>query len=130
MYIVRKSLETGQLQVRPLYVYNEDHVRGKALVCLRGYYVERQLRQRLAPFLFEEQDREAVRKRRNSPIEKAQMSESAQARAAGKRTPEGLRVHSLRTLLADLATLSLNEVALKEAPNHRFPLHARPRPVQ
>ena len=50
--------------------------------------------------------------------------------AASKRTPEGLPVHSLRTLLADLATLTLNEVALPEAPDHTFPLHARPTPVQ
>lgn len=39
-------------------------------------------------------------------------------------------MHSLRTLLADLATLTLNEVALTEAPDHTFLLHARPTPVE
>ena len=53
------------------------------------------------------------------------MSESTQAKAASKRTP-GLPVHSLKTPLADLATLKLNEVALLDTPEHTFPLHARP----
>ena len=61
---------------------------------------------------------------------KAQVSERTEAKAASKRTPEGLPVHRLRTLLADLATLTLNEVALPGAPDHAFPLHARPTPVQ
>ena len=125
-----RSLKTGQLEVRPVYVYNEDHVRGHVLVCLLAYYLEWHLRRRLAPLLFEEQDREAARQRRDSPVEKAQVSESTEAKAASKRTPEGLPVHSLRTLLADLATLTLNEVALPEAPEHAFPLHARPTPLQ
>ena len=125
-----RSLKTGQLEVRPVYVYNADHVRGHVLVCLLAYYVEWHLRRRLAPLLFEEQDREAARQRRHSVVAKAQVSESTEAKAVTKRTPEGLPVHSLRTLLADLATLTLNEVALPQAPEHRFPLHARPTPVQ
>ena len=88
------------------------------------------LRRRLAPLLFEEQDREAARQRRHSVVAKAQVSESTEVKAASKRTPEGLPAHSLRTLLADLATLTLNEVALPEVPDHTFPLHARPTPVQ
>ena len=39
-------------------------------------------------------------------------------------------MHSLRTLLADLAPLTLNKVVLPQAPEHWFPLHARPTPVQ
>ncbi len=98
-----RSLKTGQLEVRPVYVYNEDHVRGHVLVCLLAYYVEWHLRRRLAPLLFEEQDREAARQRRKTPVEKAQVSESTEAKAASKRTPDGLPVHSLRTLLAGSA---------------------------
>ena len=58
------------------------------------------------------------------------MSQSTEAKAATKRTPQGLPVHSLPTLLTDLATPTLNEVALPEAPEHAFPLHARPTPQQ
>ena len=56
-----RSLKTGQLEVRPVYVYNEDRVRGHVLVCLLACYVEWHLRRRLAPLLFEGQDREAAR---------------------------------------------------------------------
>ena len=63
-------------------------------------------------------------------MEKAQLSESTQAKVVGKRTPEGLPADSFGTLLADLATLTLDEVALPEAPEHPFPLHARPTPLQ
>ena len=125
-----RSLKTSQLQLRPVYVYSEDHVRGHVLLCLLAYYLEWHLRQRLAPLLFEEQDRAAARQRRNSPVEPAQVSESTQAKAASKQTADGLPVHSLTTLLADLATLTLNEVALPEAPEHSFPLQTRATPVQ
>ena len=125
-----RSLKTSQLHLRPVYVYSEDHVRGHVLLCLLAYYVEWHLRQRLAPLLFEEQDRAAARQRRNSPVEPAQVSESTQAKAASKQTADGLPVHSLTTLLADLATLTLNEVALPEAPEHSFPLQTRATPVQ
>ena len=125
-----RSLKTSQLQLRPVYVYSEDHVRAHVLLCLLAYYLEWHLRQRLAPLLFEEQDRETARRRRNSPVEPAQVSDSTQAKAASKQTADGLPVHSLTTLLADLATLTLNEVALPEAPEHSFPLQTRATPVQ
>ncbi len=55
-----RSLKTSQLHVRPVYVYNEDHVRAHVLLCMLAYFLEWHLRQRLAPLLFEEQDREAA----------------------------------------------------------------------
>ena len=47
----------AQLAVRPIFVYSEDHVRGHILLCMLAYYVEWHLRRRLAPLLFEEEDR-------------------------------------------------------------------------
>ena len=47
-----------------------------------------------------------------------------------KRTEDGLPVHSFATLLADLATLTLNKVHLKSSPNSTFMMTARPTPVQ
>ena len=43
-----------------------------------------------------------------------------------KRPPEGLAGHSLTTLVAGLASLTVTEVALPEVPEHTFPQHARP----
>ena len=116
--------------MRPIFVYSEDHVRGHILLCLLAYYVEWHLRRRLAPLLFEEEDRAGARALRQSPVEKAQVSASTKAKAASKQTPEGLPVHSFQTLLADLGTLTLNEVTLPDAPQHPFPMVAKPTPLQ
>ena len=125
-----RSLKTAQLAVRPIFVYSEDHVRGHILLCMLAYYVEWHLRRRLAPLLFEEEDRAGARALRQSPVEKAQVSASTKAKAASKQTPEGLPVHSFQTLLADLGTLTLNQVTLPDAPQHPFPMVAKPTPLQ
>ena len=44
----------------------------------------------------------------------AQRSESAEQKAISRQTADGLPVHSFRTLLADLATLTRNHVRLGE----------------
>ena len=44
----------------------------------------------------------------------AQRSESAQNKAISKQTADGLPVHSFRTLLADLATLTRNRMRMGE----------------
>ena len=125
-----RSLKTTQLQVRPPYVCSEDRVRGHVLPCMPACWVEWHLRRRLTPLLFEQQDREGARKRRESPVEKARASEVTAAKTASGRTPDGLPLHSLGALLSDLATLTLNEVALPEAPDRPFPPLARPTPLQ
>ena len=83
-----------------------------------------------APEAVEEEDRAGARALRQSPVEKAQVSASTKAKAASKQTPEGLPVHSFQTLLADLGTLTLNEVTLPDAPQHPFPMVAKPTPLQ
>ena len=44
--------------------------------------------------------------------------------------PDGLPVHSLTTLLADLTTLTLNEMTLPGSPDHAFPLLTTPMELQ
>jgi hypothetical protein len=46
----------------------------------------------------------------------AEVSPAAQRKAARKRTADGRPVHSFRTLLQDLATLTRNIVRLGDAP--------------
>ena len=55
---------------------------------------------------------------------------TAGARARTRKTPDGFPVHSLKTLLADLATLTLNDVELPATPNHEFRLLSQPTPLQ
>ena len=125
-----RSLKTAQLALRPIFVYSDDHVRGHVFLCLLAYYLEWHLRRRLAPLLFEEEDRAGARALRTSPVEKAQVSERTKAKVARKQTADGLPVQSFRTLLADLGTLTLNQVTLPDAPEHPFAMFAKPTPLQ
>ncbi|MDE0114110.1 MAG: hypothetical protein OXN84_17715, partial [Albidovulum sp.] len=99
-------------------------------LCMLAYYVEWHMRRKLAPLLFEDDDREGARARRKSPVGKAEVSENAKAKARTKRTAGGLPAHSMDTLLADLATLTLNEVSLPGQPDSSFRMTARPTKVQ
>ena len=116
--------------MRPVFVYTPDRVRAHVFLCMLAYYLHWNLRQRLAPLLFEDDDRPAARAARSSPVEPARVSDAATQKAHSRRTPDGFPVHSLPTLLDDLATLTLNEVTLPGSPNAAFPLVARPTPLQ
>ena len=125
-----RSMKTVSLEVRPVYVYTADHVRAHVFLCMLAYHVEWHLRRALAPLLFEDGDREGARAKRSSPVQEAEVSDSAGARARTRKTPDGFPVHSLKTLLADLATLTLNDVELPATPNHEFRLLSQPTPLQ
>ena len=87
------------------------------------------MRPGLAPILFEDDDREGARARRNFPVEPARVSESAKAKAADKRIPDGLPVRSLTARLAELGTLTLNHASLGR-PASRFVLASEPTGLQ
>jgi len=82
------------------------------------------MRQALAPMLFDDHDRAAGEALRVSPVAKAEPSPAAKRKARKKRTDDGQPVHSFRTLLADLATLTRNTVRCGKAPE--MVLLARP----
>ena len=63
-------------------------------------------------------------------MEPAGVSESARAKAAEKRTPDELPVHSFTAILTDLGMLTLNEVTLPGSKVHAFPLLATPVELQ
>jgi hypothetical protein len=105
-----RSCKTIDLEVRPVYHWNEDRVRAHVFLCLLAYHLEWHMRQTLAPLLFDDHDRAAAQARRRSPVRKATVSPAAQRKAATKRTHDGQAVHSFRTLLTDLATMTRNTV--------------------
>ena len=120
----------GDLRIRPVHVCTEDRVRAHVFLCMLALHVEWHMRRRLAPMLFEDDDREGARARRSSPVEPARVSERAKAKASDKRTPDGLPVHSFRTLLADLSGVVLNRVRLPGRGDSLLSVAARPTPVQ
>ena len=78
-----------------------------------AYHVEWHMRQRLAPIVFDEDDPAGAHAERASIVAPAMPSPSARRKAAAKRTPDGVPVHSFRTLLEDLATIARNRVQPK-----------------
>ena len=125
-----RCLKTVDLHVRPIYHWLTDRVRAHVFLCMLAYYVEWRMRGRLAPMLYEDDDREAAEALRESPVAKAQRSPSALAKSATGRTPDGVPVHSFQTLLADLATLARNTVVTVNAPDRPFTILTRPTPIQ
>ena len=102
-----RQIKTGRLKVRPVLVRSEAHVRAHVFLCMPACHAEWHMRKRLAPALFDEDDPEAARARRASPVAPTQPSPSARSKAASKRARDGEPTHSLHTLLADLSTIAL-----------------------
>ena len=125
-----RCLKTIDLHVRPIYHWLEDRVRAHVFLCMLAYYVEWNMRARLAPMLYDDDDKAAAEALRASPVAKAQRSPSALAKSATGRTPDGAPVHSFQSLLADLATLARNTVVAANAPERPFTILTRPTPIQ
>jgi hypothetical protein len=123
-----RSLKTVDLQLRPVFHWAAPRVRAHVLLCMLAYYLEWHMRQVLAPMLFDDHDRAAGEALRASPVAKAQTSPAAKRKAQTKHTDDGLPVHSFRSLLADLATLTRNTVRFGRAAT--FPVLATPTEIQ
>jgi transposase len=105
-----RSMKTVDLHVRPIHHRKADRVRAHVFLCLLSYYVQWHMRRALQPILFDDDDKAAAQAARRSIVAPAQRSPRAKTKAATKRTPDGLPVHSFQTLLNDLATLTKNRV--------------------
>ena len=125
-----RSLKTVDLEIRPIHHWLSDRVRAHVFLCMLTYYVGWHMRQRLAPMLFDDEDKEAALASRPSPVAKAPRSDKAKAKDAGKRTEDGQPVHSFHTLIADLGTLCLNEAIAVTNPNYALAMTTRPTPLQ
>ncbi len=125
-----RSLKTVDLHVRPIHHRLADRVRAHILLCLLAYYVEWHMRQRLAPLLFDDDDKPQAQAARASVVSPATRSQSARNKARTKRTPDGFKVHSFQTLLADLATLAKNTIQPTDKAVATFAMLTRPTPLQ
>ena len=105
-----RCLKTVDLHVRPIHHRLDARVRAHVLLCMLAYYVEHHMRQALAPLLFADDDPAGAAQRRGSPVEPATPSESAERKAATKRSADDQPVHHFRGLLDHLATLTKNTV--------------------
>jgi len=98
-----RCLKGIDLLVRPIRHRTEARVPAHIFLCLLTYYVEWHLRRAWAGLLFEDAERHEERQRRD-PVLAAKPSASAQAKKRSHQTTDGLPVHSLRSLLGELAS--------------------------
>jgi hypothetical protein len=125
-----RCLKTVDLHVRPIHHWLEDRVRAHVFLCMLAYYVEWNLRAKLASMLYDDDDKETAETLRDSPVAKAQRSPSALAKSATGRAADGVPVHSFQSLLADLATLARNTIVTAIAPDRPFTVLTRPTLIQ
>ena len=125
-----RSLKTVDLKVRPVFHRTADRVRAHVFLCMLAYYVEWHMRRALAPLLFDDEDPDAAEAARASIVAPARVSEAAREKARGKRTAHGHPVHSLRTLLGDLATIAKNRVVPRVSGAEPFEVLTRPTGLQ
>ena len=125
-----RCIKTVDLHVRPVYHWLEGRVRAHVFLCMLAYYLEWHMRRCLAPMLFDDIDKDEAEALRSSVVAQAQRSKAAVRKQTTGMTPDGLPVHSFRTLLADLATLARNTIVTAINPNYPLTVVTRPTPVQ
>jgi transposase len=125
-----RCIKTVDLNVRPVYHWLEGRVRAHVFLCMLAYYLEWHMRQCLAPMLFDDTDKDEAEALRSSVVAQAQRSKAAVKKQTTGVTPDGLPVHSFRTLLADLATLACNTIVTAINPLYPLAVVTRPTPVQ
>ena len=92
------------LNVRPVYHRLDPRVRAHLFVCMLAYHVEYEMRERLAPLLFDDEQQKAL------SVQPAEKSRSAKRRAQRGTNAAGDPVHSFHTLIDDLATVARKRI--------------------
>jgi transposase len=102
-----RCMKSLDLRVRPIRHRTEEHVRAHIFLCTLAYYVEWHMRKALAPVLFQDDELDATRRSRD-PVAKAEPSGRVREKKKRKKTDGDWPVHSLRTLMSELATRCKN----------------------
>jgi transposase len=100
----------SELDVRPIRHRLADRVRAHMFLRMLSYYISWHMKQKLAPILFQDNDKPAAATKRTSPVAAAQRSDHALNKAARKRTDDDYPVHSFTSLLAELGTIYANRI--------------------
>ena len=99
-----KSLKSIDLMVRPIRHHTEDRVRSHIFLCMLTYYVQRYMKEILRPLLFADEDQEA--KATRDPVAPAKRSKKALRKVGAKLLEDDTRVHSFKTLLHHMSTIT------------------------
>lgn len=111
-----RCMKGVDLRIRPIHHRSEPHVRAHIFLCMLAYYVEWHMRKALAPVLFQDEELDADRWARD-PVARAEPSPGVKEKKCTKKTGAGWPVHSLRTLLNEMATRTRNTCRAGEGKN-------------
>jgi transposase len=107
-----KSMKSVDLQVRPVHHRLADRVRAHIFICMLAYYVRWHMERAWASLLFKDEAKPVA----ENVVAPARRSASALAKARTQRLPDDTAVHSFRSLLVHLATLTMNTVSVPTSP--------------
>jgi transposase len=125
-----RCLKGLDIRIRPIRHHTPEHVTAHIFLCMLAYYVEWHMRKSLAPFLFDDEQLDAIRPRRD-PVKPAAPSQNAKSKKATHVTQDGWPVHSFETLMAELATQCKNRCRVKHIPDSPpFSQFTEPTPFQ
>jgi transposase len=122
---VFKTMKSVDFQVRPVHHRLAERVRAHIFICMLAYYVRWHMERAWAPLLFKDEDRPLAA----DVVAPARRSASALAKARTQRLADDTPVHSFRSLLAHLATLTKNTVRVPSS-EATFDKLAVPTPLQ
>ena len=125
-----RCIKTVDLKVRPIFHRLDERVRAHVFLCMLAYYVELHMRHKLAPILFDDEDKELAEAVRESIVAPAERSPKAKRKDLTKRTQDDTPVHSFRTLLQDLKTLCKNRIRTQSERSCEFYMLTQPTDVQ
>ena len=125
-----RSLKTVDLEIRPIYHRLSDRVKSHVFLCMLAYYVEWQMKQKLAPLLFAEEDREGANNVRPDIVSPAVASPTTRKKARLHVTEEGLPVQTFGGLIEDLGTLLRNVMQAGGDTAARFAMLTESTPFQ
>lgn len=111
-----RSLKGVDILIRPIRHRTSERVKAHIFICMLAYYVEWHMRKALAPLLFDDEEGDENRKKRD-PVAPAKPSVSARKKKSFRKTEGGFPVHSFDTLLIELATRCRNQCRLKSTGN-------------
>ena len=101
-----RSLKADDLDLRPIYHWLGDRVRGHVLICMLAAYLTWHLRKTLAPLTYTDE----LPPNRDNPIAPARRSPHASNKAAAHSSADGQTLRSFRGLLGHLATLTRSTI--------------------
>lgn len=105
-----RHIKSDELKVRPIYHRLAERVRAHVFLCMLAYYLQFELRARLAELLFDDEAPFSP----TDPVAPTERSPQARRKVGTKHTEDGLHpIHSFKTLLSELGTLCRNRVRIE-----------------